>query len=184
MSQQQEPTNKKDKYSGVYVFLLFPALFILLYLFGSIDPPSDFIDGFYIYITRMLIAAVICMFAWAISLYIFERFSGKVQLWITIAIVLMVGVLYASGALPNQLQMEKYYEGYGSGYSDGYHDAAGFSRSAFNAGIEAEQMIIHDPEDYTAEGLFEEWQEDNEFWHFDELSGRALYNIHHLRQQK
>ena len=181
MSQQQEPIGRKDKYSGVYFFLIFPALFLFLFLFGCIDPPSDFVDGLFRYVTRMFIAAIICAFAWGISLLVFDKMSGKAQLWITIIIVAAVGLLYASGSLPNDAHNKYFYEGFYNGYHSGYEDAAGYLRPAYNAGIEAEIMIINDPEDYSAEGLYEDWEEEADIWSIydsenDYLSDYGFYN--------
>lgn len=164
MTQQQEPISKKDKYSGIYFFLFGPALFVLLFLFGCIDPPSDFVDGLYRYISRMAIAAIICSIIWAVSILIFDKMSGKAQLWITIIIVAAVGLLYASGALPDDAHNKHFYEGFYNGYYSGYEDAAGYLRPAYNAGIEAEITIINDPEDYSAESLYEEWEEEADVW--------------------
>ena len=183
MTQQepQENTGKKGKYSDAYTLLLLPALFLAFFLLGNIAPPSDFIDGLYLYISRMFIIAIIFGLAWGISLLLLGRLKGKTQLWITIIIITAVGILYASGALPDNKHNDYYYEGYRSGYYSGYEDAAEYIRPAYNAGVEAEITIINDPEDYSAEGLYEEWEEDAGVWDIwdDEnfyLSDYAFYN--------
>lgn len=184
MTEQQQGTQvKTDKYRGIMTFVFPALLFFILFLTGAIVPAETFADGIIRYIKICFWLLIGWAFIYVIYLMIDDKIRGKAKLWFTIFIIAAFGVLYASNVIPDYFRQEQFYRGFGQGYDAGYMDAAELCHDAFNAGIEAELEIIHDPEDYTAEGLYEEWQENAGFWDWSELSGKGLFNLYNSKQQ-